>query len=128
MARVAGIDIVQLHGHESASDFPDGVRVWKAVRIGEDFDAAALDEYPAEAILLDGPSNGVTFDWSVAAKQTGAGSKKIIVAGGLGADNVRQVIEQTRPWGVDACSRLESAPGKKDHVRVAEFLKAALSS
>lgn len=119
----AGIDIAQLHGRETAADFPRGVRVWKAVRIGADFDAAMLDGYPAEAVLLDGPANGVPFNWKLA---KGA-SKKVIIAGGLDAGNVRSAIEQARPWGVDACSRIESAPGKKDHRKMAEFLKAALT-
>jgi|SRR5579859_976863 len=119
----AGVDIAQLHGRETEVDFPRGVRVWKAVRIGASFDAAMLDEYPAEAVLLDGPANGVPFDWRLAA----GASKKVIIAGGLNAGNVRNAIEQARPWGVDACSRIESAPGKKDHRKMAEFLKAALT-
>jgi phosphoribosylanthranilate isomerase len=121
--REAGLDIAQLHGRETAADFPWDVRVWKAVRIGASFDAAVLDEYPAEAVLLDGPANGVPFDWTLAA----GASKKVIIAGGLDAGNVRRAIEQARPWGVDACSRIESAPGKKDHRKMAEFLKAALT-
>lgn len=121
--REAGLDIAQLHGRETAADFPRGVRVWKAVRIGASFDAAVLDEYPAEAVLLDGPANGVPFDWTLAA----GASKKVIIAGGLDAGNVRRAIEQARPWGVDACSRIESAPGKKDHRKMTEFLKAALA-
>jgi len=32
-----------------------------------------------------------------------------------------------RPWGVDACSLLESSPGRKDHFKMAAFLKAALA-
>jgi phosphoribosylanthranilate isomerase len=121
--REAGLDIAQLHGRETAADFPQRLRVWKAVRMGTSFDAAMLDEYPAEAVLLDGPANGVPFDWTL-----GAGvSKKVIIAGGLDAGNVRRAIEQARPWGVDACSRIESAPGKKDHRKMAEFLKAALT-
>jgi phosphoribosylanthranilate isomerase len=52
--------------------------------------------------------------------------KKIIVAGGLDASNVRQAIEQAQPWGVDACSRLEKSPGIKDHEKVRKFVKAAL--
>ncbi len=119
----AGLDIAQLHGRETATDFPAGVRVWKAVRIGASFDAAMLDGYSAEAVLLDGPANGVPFDWTLAA----GASKKVIIAGGLDADNVGRAIEQARPWGVDACSRIESAPGKKDHRKMAEFLKAALT-
>src|SRR5215467_6616854 len=111
MAREVGLDVVQLHGRETRMDFPHGLRVWKAVRIREKFDLASLDEYPAEAVLLDGTANGVTFDWTVAAGIP----LKVIVAGGLDADNVGKAIEQSRPWGVDACSGIESAPGKKDH-------------
>ena len=124
IAREAGLDIVQLHGQETAESFPQGARVWKAVRIRENFDVTRLNEYPSEAILLDGPANGKTFDWSLAAHV----SKKLIVAGGLDADNVRAAIDQAKPWGVDACSRLESAPGRKDHGKMAQFLKAALGS
>ncbi len=123
IVRETGLDIAQLHGRETAADFPVGVRVWKAIRIGASFDAAALAEYPAEAVLLDGPANGVPFDWTLAA----GASRKVIIAGGLDAGNVRRAIEQARPWGVDACSCIESAPGKKDHRKMAEFLKAALT-
>ena len=124
IARETGLDIVQLHGQETAQSFPQGARVWKAVRIRENFDVTRLNEYPSEAILLDGAANGETFDWSLAAHV----SKKLIVAGGLDADNVRAAIDQAKPWGVDACSRLESAPGRKDHGKMAQFLKAALAS
>ena len=123
IVRQVGLDVVQLHGHESAADFPDGARVWKALRMGNSFDPASLDPYPVEAVLLDGPANGVPFDWSMAAEI----SKKVIIAGGLDAANIRQAIQQARPWGVDACSRIESAPGKKDHTRMSQFLKAALA-
>ncbi len=54
--------------------------------------------------------------------------KKIIIAGGLDADNVRLAIEQARPWGVDACSRIEKAPGLKDHYKMRKFILAALES
>jgi phosphoribosylanthranilate isomerase len=124
IAREAGLDIVQLHGQETARSFPQGTRVWKAVRIRGSFDGAQLDEYPSEAILLDGPANGETFNWALAARV----SRRVIIAGGLDADNVRAAIEQAKPWGVDACSRLESAPGRKDHAKMSQFLKAALES
>jgi phosphoribosylanthranilate isomerase len=66
----------------------------------------------------------VAFDWTVAAGI----ERKVIVAGGLDAENVGKAIAQARPWGVDACSRIESAPGKKDRNKMAKFLKAALES
>jgi phosphoribosylanthranilate isomerase len=124
LAREAGVDIAQLHGREKASDFPGGLRVWKAVRMSQDFDREALDQYPAEAVLLDGPANGEPFAWTLAAGI----SRTVIIAGGLDAENVGRAIEQARPWGVDVCSRIESAPGKKDHAKMARFLKAALGS
>jgi phosphoribosylanthranilate isomerase len=124
IAQEAGLDIVQLHGQETARSFPQGTRVWKAVRIRDGFDIAQLDAYPSEAVLLDGPASGETFDWALAARV----SRKLIIAGGLDANNVRAAIERARPWGVDACSRLESAPGRKDQTKMSKFLKAALAS
>jgi phosphoribosylanthranilate isomerase len=126
IAALAHLDVVQLHGE---ADFPAGpFRVWKALPVDANFHPGRLDAYTAEAILLDAPSGelyggtGKTFDWARAA----ASSRKIVIAGGLDADNVAAAIQQARPWGVDACSRLESSPGRKDHARMARFLKAAL--
>jgi indole-3-glycerol phosphate synthase / phosphoribosylanthranilate isomerase len=50
---------------------------------------------------------------------------RVMLAGGLAADNVRAAIEAVRPWAVDASSRLEVAPGIKDAERVRAFVKAA---
>ncbi len=122
------LDIIQLHGDEQPADCPRDLRVWKAVRVDYAFDASRLRKYPVEAILLDGPAGrayggtGLTFDWTVAAGLP----VKVVVSGGLHAGNVLTAIECIRPWGVDVCSRIESAPGKKDHASMAEFLKVAL--
>jgi phosphoribosylanthranilate isomerase len=126
---VAGLDIVQLQGDELPADLPAEGRIWKALHVDEAFTTAQMDGYRAEAFLLDSPSKdnyggtGRTFDWT---KATGTG-RRIVLAGGLDAENVRAAIEQVRPWAVDACSRLEISPGRKDHDKVARFLKAALS-
>jgi phosphoribosylanthranilate isomerase len=48
----------------------------------------------------------------------------VILAGGLGVDNVAAAIRVARPWGVDACSRLEIRPGKKDPALIAAFVEA----
>jgi len=77
--------------------------------------------------VLDGPAGklyggaGRSFDWQLA----GGCKSRIVLAGGLCAANVAQAIALARPWGVDACSRIESAPGKKDHRKMSEFLQAA---
>ncbi|HWB87052.1 MAG TPA: phosphoribosylanthranilate isomerase [Bryobacteraceae bacterium] len=133
VARLARIDVVQLHGDEGEADYPAALTVWKAVRITPSFDFAGWNRCAAEALLLDGPAaslyggSGKTFDWKLA----GAATLPIILAGGLDGSNVAEAIAIAHPWGVDACSRIESAPGKKDHRKMTEFLqaaKAALSS
>ncbi len=50
---------------------------------------------------------------------------RLVLAGGLGPENVREAIEAVRPWAVDASSSLERAPGIKDHERVRAFVAAA---
>jgi phosphoribosylanthranilate isomerase len=127
IARIASLDVAQLHGDEMPADYPAGLAVWKAVRVTKSFDSSRYDDWPAEALLLDGPAAdlyggaGRTFDWRLA----GVSSRRIILAGGLDASNVAEAIALVRPWGVDACSRIESAPGKKDHKKMTEFLQAA---
>lgn len=123
----AGLDIAQLHGNETEA--PEGVRVWKAFRVNNEFRLEDIETFPAEAFLLDTPTelyggSGHTFDWS---RARGA-SRRILLAGGLDADNVETAIRVARPWGVDACSRLESSPGRKDHSRMARFIAAALAA
>jgi phosphoribosylanthranilate isomerase len=50
---------------------------------------------------------------------------RVVLAGGLGPDNVAEAIEAVRPWAVDASSSLETSPGIKDHDRVRAFVEAA---
>ncbi len=50
---------------------------------------------------------------------------RLMLAGGLGPENVRAAIEAVRPWAVDASSSLESSPGVKDHDRVRAYVEAA---
>ena len=113
--RAAHLDVAQIYGGGA----PAGARVWKAFRVAGSFDGSLGDD--AEAVFLDSPENGVSFDWSLA---RGAGPK-VIVAGGLDASNVAVAIDVAKPWGVDASSKLESAPGIKDHDKVRAFVKAA---
>jgi phosphoribosylanthranilate isomerase len=123
--QVARLDVAQVHGNkEAAVEKPGNLPVWLAVQVSG---ALELPDVPVEAFLVDGPAGelyggaGKTFDWALA---RGAG-RRIIVAGGLDASNVARAIELAQPWGVDACSKIESAPGKKDHQKMKEFLQAA---
>lgn len=127
--RVAGLDVAQWHGDEPPAVIPPAMRAWKAFRVDERFRPEAMAGYEVEAFLLDGPAEtlyggaGRPFDWTQA---RGVG-RPIVIAGGLDAGNVRAAIETAQPWGVDACSRLEAAPGRKDHGKMRAFLKAALA-
>jgi phosphoribosylanthranilate isomerase len=74
--------------------------------------------------LLDGAGNGLSFDW----REARGLLAKVIVAGGLDASNVAEAIHAAQPWGVDACSRLESSPGIKDHEKMKRFIQTALQA
>jgi phosphoribosylanthranilate isomerase len=139
----AGLDVAQLHGTSEAR----GIRRWRAcpanglvcgfsaTEEGPGEEAPSQQELPegegVEALLIDAPSavlyggTGETFDWSLAKRLR---PFRVIIAGGLDADNVRLAIEQGQPWGVDACSRIEKSPGMKDHEKMRKFVKAALQS
>jgi indole-3-glycerol phosphate synthase/phosphoribosylanthranilate isomerase len=74
------------------------------------------------AVLLDQPWDGVdATHWDTAAQAEG----RIVLAGGLGPENVRAAIDAVHPWAVDAASSLESEPGVKDHARVRAYIEEA---
>ncbi len=121
----AKLDIAQIYGGQP----PQGARAWRALRMplpqghGAPWNDGTNDG-GCEALLLDGPANGISFDWN-SASQVGT---KLIVAGGLDASNVAEAIRIARPWGVDASSKLEISPGVKDHEKVKAFVAAALKA
>jgi len=127
IARTASLDVAQLHGEERPADYPPALAVWKAARVTVDFSAQPFLECPIEALLLDGPAGasyggaGKSFEWRLAS----ACPIRVILAGGLDGSNVAEAIAAAHPWGVDACSRIESAPGKKDPVKMTQYLAAA---
>jgi phosphoribosylanthranilate isomerase len=117
------LDVAQIYGGEA----PPHARVWKAFRVGESRDFAAISG--CEAVLLDGAANGISFDWTVAREMKQQNpAMKMILAGGLDASNVAEAIRVAHPWGVDASSRLETSPGVKDHAKVRSFVQAALEA
>lgn len=128
----ASLDLLQLHGEEPP-EACEGLprRAWKALRVGEGFAPEDARRYEGRVagILLDtgGGEPGGTgraFDWSLA-RGVRQRARFLVLAGGLGPDNVRAAIEAVRPDGVDASSRLEREPGRKDPARVRAFVEAA---
>jgi phosphoribosylanthranilate isomerase len=100
--------------------------VIKAMRVGEGFRVERICEYGVDTVLLDASlkgrygGTGVTFDWSIAARARAYA--KIILAGGLNAENVKEAIQIARPFAVDVCSGVEAAPGRKDFAKMREFI------
>jgi len=135
IANEADVQALQLHGDESPEYCMafGGWFVIKALAVNDNFDVQRIKGYDVGAILLDAshPSlrggTGKVADWSVAQRANEMG-KRIVLAGGLGPENIQDAIATARPYGVDACSGLEVSPGKKDHERLKSFLEAIRAS
>ncbi len=136
IARAARVRALQLHGEEQPPDVDalaaKGHKVVKAFRVGRKFRAAELKSFTgAAAFLLDSDvkgkrgGTGKSFDWRKARAANRHG--RILLAGGLTAENVAEAIQQAQPYGVDVCSSVESKPGLKDHARLREFIRQAKS-
>ena len=107
-----GLDLIQLSGDETAVPFAG--RTIKAFR-GTDGTDGWEDAW---AWLFDAPHaslyGGTGTPWNFQDVAGIGGERRVFVAGGIGPDNVRQAIAASRPFAVDVCSRVESAPGIKD--------------
>jgi phosphoribosylanthranilate isomerase len=149
----AGLTGVQLHGEYSPDHLAElrmrmkqkflPVRVVYVVPYDGDSAGFArrLQSLAAMPDSDDGPSavlvdtrvggkvggTGIPFDWGAAqaAFRQHAANLRLIAAGGLRPENARQAIQTMQPWGVDVCSGVESVPGKKDHQRVKQFIRAS---
>ncbi|RHM54379.1 phosphoribosylanthranilate isomerase [Mitsuokella sp. AF33-22] len=110
----AGLDYIQLHGHEDAAYARRLNRpVIKAYRYGDGFSAAAANDFPAEFILVDAyrpgqaGGTGESFDWQRAAAEIRAVEKPVLIAGGISEANVAEAAEIFQPYGVDVSGSLE---------------------
>jgi phosphoribosylanthranilate isomerase len=140
----SGLTGVQLHCH-GAPDLParlrarfgPNLRILSVVHFG----AGAADKARAiaadpsiDAILVDSRTatavggTGLTFDWESAGQtlfREAAAQKPMVAAGGLSPLNVAEAIAALHPWGVDVVSGVEAAPGRKDPVKVRDFVARA---
>jgi len=143
-AETAGLDVLQLHGSESAEDARElraagPWKVWKAIRLRDPDDLTrAVDEYAADVdgLLLDGWSpdapggTGTSFDWDALASRRAdvPDTLRLIVAGGLNPGNVGRAVSLLRPAVVDVSSGVELSPGVKDAAAIPAFIAAASRS
>ncbi|OPA81452.1 N-(5'-phosphoribosyl)anthranilate isomerase [Paenibacillus selenitireducens] len=142
LLKIAPLDVVQLHGQESAefcqavktqcavqiykchslreSSNPDSVSdSWDAYR--DVIDALILDSY--DPVYIGG--SGKTFPWErIAPYQKWAKEAGIplIIAGGLHPGNVHELLDRIHPDGVDVSSGVET-DGVKDIVKITAFVE-----
>jgi phosphoribosylanthranilate isomerase len=126
--QLAGLGAAQLHGHESSQE-----TAWVRARLpmvikafpAGDRTVSRFSQFGADYLLIDGdnPGSGEVFDWRLA--EGVADRTRLIVSGGLRPDNVAQVVAHLRPYGVDVDSGVESAPGRKDPLKVHDFIVKA---
>jgi len=129
MAQQIGLDLVQLHGSESA-EFAESLSVpyIKAIRARSAQQVATqAASFPgARAILVDpyvkgiAGGTGVCLDASFWPENC---PNKLVLAGGLSADNITNMVEQFQPFAVDLNSGVEFAPGDKDLSQINEVFR-----
>jgi len=125
-----GLGGAQLHGREPLSDVrfvrqrvPFVIQGFTA----GDPALAAVGNGPVDIVLVDAeePGTGAVFDWALAdAVPPGV---RLLLAGGLNAENVGAAIRRVRPWGVDVCTGVETTPGSghKDARKLRRFVEEA---
>jgi phosphoribosylanthranilate isomerase len=136
IAELVGLRVVQLHGNEPPETVEtlraSSLDVVKSFRINAENDIEALASCGAAAYLLDtfvpglAGGTGRAFNWELALRAKRYG--RVILAGGLGVDNVSRAVTLVEPYGVDASSRLEIRPGVKNHELVKRFIEVAKST
>ena len=123
-------DVLQFHGDESeAFCCSFGLPFLKALGVrGETELQALMQDYPsAQGLLLDRydpervGGTGEVFDWDAVPREH---QQRLVVAGGLSAENVSEAITTLRPWAVDVSSGVESSPGKKLEHKIDSFCMA----
>lgn len=102
-------DLVQVYARENGHRSRDGVLLRRGERVATVIDLPWEEEDPSHL------------------ERARAADGRVMLAGGLAADNVRAAIEAVRPWAVDASSRLEVKPGVKNPDQLRAFVEAARS-
>lgn len=138
------IQVIQLHGHENEAyieslrkllpmkqesnievlkDFGNRVPIIKAARVKDGSEIKPAEQTDCDMLLLDNYEQGVAggtgkrFDLSLIPKI----EKPYFVAGGIDADNVREVLTQSVPYGIDVSSSIET-DGHKDWKKVEKLM------
>ena len=131
-AKLAGLDVVQLHGDEDAAcvaalrGLLPGTAVWKAVRVRDESSIPAALSLGADLLLLDSFSReayggtGKTADFGLVRR---AGLRvPFFLAGGLNEANLERAVREVNPYGVDISSGIETG-GVKDRRKIERVMR-----
>lgn len=125
IARITGVEMVQLHGHES-EEYVEYVKrtldrpVIKAYKASEEGALEKAANSAADYVMIDsGAGSGKKFDWSILKDF----KRDYFLAGGLDPESVGEAIRMLEPFAVDVSSGVET-DGIKDEKKIAEFIKA----
>jgi phosphoribosylanthranilate isomerase len=125
IVNATGLIGAQLSGRETPAtvkEIAERVRfVIKAFPAGSPAVRAALS-FGADCVMIDAPhpGSGELFDWSLTGEVPG--TARLMLAGGLNPDNVAEAILAVQPWAVDVDSGVEASPGRKDAVKLRDFI------
>ena len=123
--------LLQFHGDEPPDFCARFDRPYlKAIRVRQETDiATAVEGFESAAgFIFDAwhkdlfGGTGQTFDWT---KIRGFNKGKVVLAGGLTAENVAEAVTATRPYGVDVSGGVEQSPGVKDAAKIVRFVEHA---
>ncbi|MDR3613409.1 MAG: phosphoribosylanthranilate isomerase [Candidatus Obscuribacterales bacterium] len=132
------LDYVQLHGHEQL-DYCDQVSAPIVKVLSLDCDDSSFEQFKincdiysedVEFILVDRPKSALepAEQWLQSAvkflKTQNMHRPPLMFAGGLNCDNIRYVMDELSPFGIDCASGIESSPGVKDHDKLKRFVEA----
>ncbi|MGQ9617934.1 MAG: phosphoribosylanthranilate isomerase [Candidatus Aminicenantia bacterium] len=119
--RILNLDVLQFHGNETfeyVNSFRGkGVKVFK---VKDESILKEIENYGCNFFFLDSQNKGKKFDWSIAIKAKRFG--KFFLGGGLNPENIENALLTVSPFGVDVCSGVEIFPGKKDPLKLKDFL------
>ncbi|MCW5731486.1 MAG: phosphoribosylanthranilate isomerase [Alphaproteobacteria bacterium] len=137
----AALDLLQLHGAETPERVQEVKRrfrrpVIKAIKLQGPEDLAEADRYDgiADWLLFDAKApkdlpgalpggNGLVFDWELLRGRRFR--RPWLLSGGLDADNLAEAVRISGAPAVDVSSGVESAPGRKDVLKILAFLHVA---
>lgn len=142
-------DVLQLCDYEfyGTKEFNDklrkevpGIEISQAIPVGTDFAIVETAKKYAEIsdyLILDSVlptvngvgASGLTHDWNIDKKIVEEVNCRVIIAGGLGPDNIEEAIEKIHPWGVDSFTKTSDVfpdkTSKKNIEKIKDFVKKA---